>query len=113
MPPKRSYEEVGGTSAKERKKQRVTEARSISTQSGQASGVATNSALVLQLESFSFFFKICLIRLGLSGLPGAIDVEKFVEASLRLCWQYGQTRWNFVHRLGSSKSRPCDQLGRT
>lgn len=59
MAPKRPYEETGDGSAKERKKQRIAEARTISTQSGQASAVTTNS---------------------LSGLPGAIDVEKFVEA---------------------------------
>ncbi|GJJ13300.1 hypothetical protein Clacol_007552 [Clathrus columnatus] len=59
MAPKRPHEDVGGGSSKERKKQRITQARTIDTQPGQGFGVVANTS---------------------SGLPSAIDIEKFTEA---------------------------------
>ena len=74
MAPKRPHD--GGQEIS-RKKQKTADARVIHFQSGPSlgAGLVTNSewvgaAYMIQLTSF---------KIGMNGLPAAIDVEKFVE----------------------------------
>ncbi|KAG9308789.1 hypothetical protein JVU11DRAFT_11414 [Chiua virens] len=83
MPPKRKHHDAGGTTARERKKLKMADARTISVQAAptgnastmnnQANAVGSSSAgpgpskTVVQFDS-------------MQGLPASIDVERFTEA---------------------------------